>query len=560
MKKVAFQILINNIDKTSILKNYLLSINIENSFNQELKPGQIVLEFSSNLTYTWLFTDTVRILVWWEDEPASKFDSGVYYIDKLDDSLSSANQTYIIGASQQYLKFNIELGRIFYNKNIYYFTTMMSSILGNDVLNLQNYTIPTFGGNASSLSINTLKMDDTGVEVSNTFTSPFDVIIQFCKELGCVANLSDQKFIMYQIEQLAQLPLSFQNNSNRTVLSLNTNLQTNLVSKYYEGYYWLNRINFNSNYLTTTAQNFKKTYINDQFNTMAVNLLSLNRKNVGAYYQQLIEATTIDIDFIGNPKLATGIKFGLGVNYGRYSKEYFALRVVQKITEASWISTVEALPVNLLLPNNLQIESLFDINDNNQPPPIQPIYSIAIGKFYNAVGYDSPAKRLSFFTVESVLYWVRLNSIFGAFTRRYTDTEINAILTVLINECVTNNIRQDIAVMYALISSQGFSRPNTANNNVFRMTNQSRTIENSFSTLVNAASGLCQRLTRVGTTRGYVGTPMDTQVSTWTQNGHPSINTVNVLSDDYITVNEMRSYLVQMYIEMDIAQYASVDV
>lgn len=569
MKNVALQILINNIDQTSILKNFILSINIENSFNSDLRPGQISIEFSSNVSITWLFNDTIRILVWWEDEPLNKFDSGIYYIDNISDSLSEATQNYVVKASQQFLTFQVDsvLSEADFNpKTVYYFTNMMGYIMSKLLIN--NYTLPTFSGNSNSLSINTYKFIENpptsiDFEVSNTWGGHFDTIIDFCKKFGLIANLTtNSKFTMYQIEALSTLPLSFNNDSSRTLLELSHNINPNIVSRIYRQWYALPGLQNGGTVtsLTTSAINNRTLTSEDRYNALAVNQLSAARMNVGNYYQHLLETNTINMTFIGNPKLSTGIKFNLGLNYGRYSKEYFALRVVQKISEGEWISSVEAFPVNLALPVNLQVEMLFNLFDTLQPPPIDPLFSIVVGKFINAVGYDNPTKRLSFFTVERVLNWVRLNSLNSNLPRTYTDIEINDILTPLINECITNNIRQDIAVAYAVAVTNGFTRARAVGNNVFTMRNQALTIDNSFASLPHSGSGLCQRLTRVGTIRGYVGTPRDTQVGTWTQNGFNNLSLMSSLSlAGYVTRARMETTLNAMYVEMGISQYTTFE-
>jgi hypothetical protein len=364
MRDVVATIEINGVNRTSTLINYLISIEMTSEFSCYLKPSQLKLVFASNVVYTFSVNDRIRLTLRWQDE-GSTYTSPFYYVDNIDDNLSSGSYTFDINAIEHYPQFSVELYDVPSTPE-WSFQASANARVGNILIRVcsdlnipqANCTFPTFGYATWQQNNINLGIRNRPEDINVTFQtkSPIQSIENINKALGCVAKIEgNSRIIMYRIRDTNLLPLAFTQDYIKSCLSLQFNPRLDNVAKSYGSWYVTSQssgggtaqwtLALQKDAVLINAANNKTKLLNSQDRGVYDDGGSAAWINFGAGEVDYLEALNYRMSFVGDPRIEAGKRFRLGSIFGRYSGDYYILRSVHKLSSGSWIVDIDAMPI-----------------------------------------------------------------------------------------------------------------------------------------------------------------------------------------------------------------------
>ena len=431
-----FKVLINTFDVTETIRPYLLSINIDDTFDTEFSVSRLELLFHAKYlrNSSWQYKDKLQVEFWWKPYPTFKYISPVFYVDYIDDLKSSGgNQTYRISA----LEADPELGFkyseneiVFNNKTIKNALIEFSALFG---LTLAENTLPDiYMGTVETNDINNSKI---------SFNSYAEMLKYICNEYGYLGKLEGKNLKIEQINS------NFSSGNRFFIWDMPDVIDVSYKSTYNNLYksYLTDVINRDSGNVLLQlllqpemqAQlNNKEVYLDD--GKAQYNRITGEAKLYGRMYQDFLSGFEIIINCSALPEFKAGYVFLLNSSYGNKEGYYRCTKVNHRIDANGWISEVTGFPLKMLL----QRTATFDIGYYGQTTiPSDPTKTFKLSQNIKGQTFVLAANKFDGFAKYlNPNYTINIGNLFLAEGNKSG-----------------NNIKPDLAFCLCLLQSRNFT-------------------------------------------------------------------------------------------------------
>lgn len=343
-----FQILINGFDVSATIEPYLISINIEEVFDNSFTPTKLELIFHSKYTRSsaWQYKDMISVKLWWEPYPSFFYQSPTFYVDYIDDYKDSNGQTFRVSAmaADPTLGFNYGVGEITYTNTA--ITTAVSNFATLFGLTLNQNL-------ASGVTIGTIK------DINNTTTPPnvnlctaefdsyADMLKYICETYGYFGDLRGKSLRLFGIETAATSTSRFYVWDLNELFSFNAKQTFTPLYKEYQCIYVERPAN---TYALGTSQPLSTGQLNNKINKLDLNeaynnVASATRRLSAEILKDYVSGFEVVLTMSALPEFSAGNVFLLDADYGNHRGFYRCTKCVHRVDAGGWVAEVTGYPI-----------------------------------------------------------------------------------------------------------------------------------------------------------------------------------------------------------------------
>jgi hypothetical protein len=344
-----FQIFINGFDVSVTIEPYLISINIEETFDTSFSPTKLELIFHAKYTRSsrWQYKDTITVKLWWEPFPLFFYQSPTFYVDYIDDSKEAGGlQTFRVSAMAA--DPNLGFG---YGANELSFTNTSIVTAVNSFATVFGLTL--FQNLATNVTLGTIK------DITNTtdppdlnictidFTSYADMLKYICETYGYFGDLRGTTLRLFAIETAVTDTSRFFVWDLNELFSFNAKQTFTQLYKEYQCFYVERPAN---TFALGSTQPLSQAQLNNRtnkidFNDAYNNVTSATRRLYAELLKNYLNGFEVVLSLSGLPEFTAGNVFLLDADYGNHRGYYRCTKCIHKVDGSGWISELTGYPI-----------------------------------------------------------------------------------------------------------------------------------------------------------------------------------------------------------------------
>lgn len=355
-----FKLTINGFDVTTSVLPYLISINLQDFFDNNFTVSKLELIFSAKYTRSssWKYKDQLKLELWYETDPSSKYISSIFYIDYVE-NIKNETQTFLVSAQEAdpSMGFDAGVGITYLNS---FTTNVIDGIVFLFGLTTDNDLTPNvYIGNFQQPDTGTVPPAHTSVTI--TFDNYIAALKHICQKYGYFGNISGTRLLMYRLNSTDNDNNRFRVLSMQWVFDVNYKQSYTQLAKEYK-YYYIDRPPHPDAFVTGTylptvssdLDNFIKYVDKDIYYNNAESGLE---RVTGQVLSDYVDGFQIRITCMGAIDYKAGGIFLLDASYGNHKGYYRCTKISHTIANGIWQSEITGFP--LLISN--QTSALFDL-------------------------------------------------------------------------------------------------------------------------------------------------------------------------------------------------------
>lgn len=375
-----YKITINGFDVSSTIAPYLISIDLEDTFDSNFTVSKLELTFHAKYkrSVNWQYKDQLKLELWWLPFPVFKFVSNTFYVDYIEDVKNQGGlQTFRVSAleADPTLGFNYGAGEITLS-NI---TTKQAVLDFKNKFGLtltENMTSDVYMGVVRNVTDTTSSADLNTVKAS--FDSYADMLKYICNTFGYFGNISGKNLQIILGESTYSENSRFTVWSFEEVYSFEVKQTYNNISKQYNCFY----VNHPTN--NDLIQKYLQPQMQEQLNNKTKNLeindayynsATADERLYGEMYREFYDGFETRIECSAQPEFKAGNVFLLDSTYGNHEGLYRCTRVRHRVDSNGWNAEVIGFPIAVLK----SVTATFDVGyvGRYQNPPASNTISLS---------------------------------------------------------------------------------------------------------------------------------------------------------------------------------------
>lgn len=355
-----FKLTINGFDVTNSVIPYLLSINLQDFFDNNFTVSKLELVFSSKYTRSssWKYKDQLKLELWYETDPASKYISGIFYVDYTENN-KGENQTFLVSAQEADPSMGFDAG-----VGITYTNSKTTDVV-NGIVFL--FSLTTNNDLTPNVYVGYFTNPNTGITppglttVTITYDNYISALKDICQKYGYFGNISGTRLLLYRLNSLNNDNNRFRVLSMQWVFDVSFKQSYTQLAKSYK-YYYINRVPSPNVFVTGTytpnisadLNNFTK-YVDK--NTYYNNTESGLERVTGQVLNDYVDGFEIRITCMGAIDYKAGGIFLLDASYGNHRGYYRCTKISHTLSNGIWQSEISGFPISI----TTQTSALYDL-------------------------------------------------------------------------------------------------------------------------------------------------------------------------------------------------------
>lgn len=348
-----FELTINGFNVSDTVKKYLISIQLENSFDANFTVSKLDVVFHSNYqrSLSWKAKDQLQVKLWWKPFPQFVYTSPVFYLDYVtDNKASSGLQTYLVSA----LSAEPELGFKYFADDITYTNKTVKTALSEFATSYNLNLTENVSNNVYLGVINNYANTNNRDTVVAKFNSYAEFLRHVCNKFGYLGSLNGRDLRILKIDSDYTTASRFFIQEMNKVNDINFKQTFNRIRSKYsldvidrDDGNKIKRINL----IPTFAGNLNSKEVIIDPGDAHYNAETASEALYGAMYGDYINNFEIEIRCSGLPGFTAGYVFLLDSTYGSYEGYYRCTKVRHTINSSGWNSVIYGFPLSVLAQN-----------------------------------------------------------------------------------------------------------------------------------------------------------------------------------------------------------------
>lgn len=372
IKQVQYKLLINGFDVSATVAPYLISLQLEDIFDNNFSVSKLELTFHAKYKRSskWQYKDQLKLELWWSDTPTSKLVTNVFYVDYITDiAEAGGNQVFTVSAleADPTLGYNYGVRQVTYtNKTVRTALTEFRDLFGLTLS--ENIT-------SSTIYMGTTQNYSTAASLDAVinFDSYAQMLNYICQTYGYFGNISGKALTITRINTPYNGGTRFQPPPAERIIDFNFKQTYNALNKEYRSRYVSNRTNkVISEYVLTPAMagqlnnKIKKLEYDDAY----YNLESAIERATGEMYQDFYSGFECRLQTLGRHDYLAGDMFLLDASYGASEGYYRCTRVNHRVDGGGWICEITGFPPKIIDATSATFEVAYLGRTNNPPQTV----------------------------------------------------------------------------------------------------------------------------------------------------------------------------------------------